>query len=182
MINLRKFRYLTLTLALSLPLSAPVFVAGCAPGSTSASSLKAVFADAGLVVQGVSESYDSLKTLYPSLFSVAADAQVQIALASARDLVTGLSESSDALANATNLRGIESAVNQVLNIVAAAAKNVPGIPPSVLMALQAAVVLLPVIEAAANRLFPSAVSHVGASPARFRSEMTVGQARTALKR
>ncbi len=149
--------------------------------TSNAPQVSQAIADAQSIVQGVKGSYAALKMLYPDLLSPAADAQVQSLLASAPDILSRLSETADAATNAGGLRGIESIVNGVLNIAASALAKVPAISPNVLLGLQAATVLLPFLEATANTLVPEAPK-VGAPPARFRSSMTVGDARKALAR
>ncbi len=156
---------------------------GCSSTSSTSSSVQVTqaIADARAIVQGVSGSYAALKMLYPDLISPAADAQIMSSLAQAPDILSKLSTTAADATNASGLRGIESLVNGVLNIVAAELAKVPNIPPNVLLGFQAATVLLPIIEAAANTLVP-AVPTVGAGPARFRSSMTVADARKALAR
>lgn len=182
-----KFRstYLSVLLSASL-VCAPLSFVSCAPNGLLSTStvtpLQQAISDASAVVQGVTDSYAAIKMLYPTLISPNVDAQVQATLAAMPGLLANLSTAGDPVTNASNLRGIESAVNQVLNTVAGIVAKVPGIPPGVLLGLQAAAVLVPILEQAANRLLPNVASHVGTPPARFKSELTVSQARAALKR
>lgn len=156
---------------------------GCAPagpGTTqTTSNIAQAITDARAVVAGVRQAYTTIHTLFPLAITPATDAQVTALLASAPGILAGLSAAADNATNAGGLRGIESIVNQVLNIVAASTASIPGIPPEVLLGLQAATVLLPVLEAAANALVPQAAT-VAAGPARFRSGMTVSAARARL--
>ena len=170
-------------LVLSGVIAGASLMPGCAtaPAGTSqtTTNIAQAITDAKAVVAGVQQSYATLKTLYPLAITPATDAQVTALLDSAPGILAGLSAAADPATNAGGLRGVESIVNQVLNIVAASTNSIPGIPPEVLLGLQAATVLLPLIEAAANGLVPQAAT-VAAGPAKFRSAMTPAQARAQL--
>jgi hypothetical protein len=162
---------------------APFALTACT--STSATSTTAALtqaiADARAVVIGVDQSYTALRTLYPTAITPATDAQVRALLNAAPAILAQLSTAADAATNAGGLRGVESLINQVLNITAAALANVPGVPPQMLLGLQAAAVLLPIIEMTAQTLVPTTPT-VGAPPPRFASAMTPAQARVVLAR
>lgn len=170
-------------LLLGLSFAAPVLTfTGCAStSSTSVSGVSQAIADAQAVVAGVDQSWTALKLLYPQAITPARDAQVRALLDAAPGILAQLSTAADPSTNAGGLRGVEAIVNQVLNIASANLVNVPGVPPGVLLGLQAAAVLLPILEATANTLVPAAPK-VGAPPSRFASGMTPDQARAALRR
>lgn len=177
------------SIMLAVPVSL-IAVTGC-QSTTSTVSQPAVtqaISDARILIgvpgpmpTGLFAAYASIKALYPSAMSTAADNQVQSLLASAPGILDSLSATADAAATAGGLRGIEAIASGVLNIVSASLASVPGVPPSALVAFQAAAVLLPFLELAANTLVPHAPT-VGAAPARFRSDMSVGTARMVLGR
>jgi hypothetical protein len=171
-------------LMLGLSFAAPVLIfTGCAPTSTTTNvaGVSQAIADAQAIVSGVDQSWSALKLLYPQVVTPATDAQVRALLDSAPGILAQLSTAADAATNAGGLRGVESLVNQVLNIASATLSNVPGVPPNVLLDLQAASVLLPILEATAQTLVPAAPK-VGSPPARFASSMTPDQARAVLRR
>lgn len=170
----------------SFPITSPViligsgaFLTGCSTSSTSSANVAQAISDARAVVQGVSDSYTALKTLYPAAVSPAVDAQVRALLASAPGILSQLSATADAATDASGLRQVETIVNGVLNIAANALAKVPNVAPNILLGFRAATVLLPFIEAAANTLVPAPAT-VGAAPVRFRSSMSVAEARAAL--
>lgn len=150
-------------------------LAACQPGA-----LSQAISDAQAVVSGVSGAYSALKQAFPKAVSKATDAQVQAILSEAPAVLAQISATADAATNAGGIRGVEAIVNQVLNIAAGIVGSIPGVPLSIMAGFQAAAVLLPILEAAANQLVPKtgAVAVAGV----FRSNMTADQARAVLRR
>lgn len=135
---------------------------------------------------GLTGAYLALKQLYPNAVSPAADAQVQTLLASATmtgGLLDQLKSAATAADQAADLRGIESVANQVLGIVASQISKMPNVDPGIVLDFQAASILLPFLEQAANQLVPAKTAGVVRVPAIFgNAAMTADQARKALRR
>jgi hypothetical protein len=183
-INRTKSTLAMLAVLCGLSLATPALLASCATSSTQtnpAAAINQAIADAQIVVSGVQNSYNALHGLYPQAITAQTDAQVQALFAAAPGILAGLSTGADSVTNASGLRGVESLINQILNITAVALAQVPGIPPQMLLGLQAATVLLPLIEATANQLVPITPT-VGAPPPRFTSAMSPAQARQVLRK
>lgn len=164
------------TLWLSFPSLGVVAACG---GSATVSSVPAI-TDARSVVGGVQRAFQSVTRMFPGAVPPAASAQIIGWLTSANGYADGLSPKASAGATATNLRGVESDIAAVLNTLAAILPAVPGIPPPVLLLFQAAVVLLPTLETAANRLAPSPIAGTPNASIVFRSGLTEDEARAVL--
>lgn len=138
-------------------------------------------ADAQIVATGVQEAYRALKEFDPALTSSASDQQVQAIFARLPDALAQLKAATDPKDQADRLRTVEADVNGVINLAAGIVRMVPGVPPEIVLGFQAAAVLLPIIEAAANQLVPATVGGPTV-PAVFanRTGMTADQARARL--
>lgn len=148
-----------------------VILVGCAAST----NLKQAIGDARLMVTGVARSYETIKALYPADVSQETDRQMLAVLAAAPELLADLQLTADAAAEAADIRGIVSVVDQGLNIIAVIVRATPGLPPDVKLALLAVRTLENVVIA----LVPKAtVAHATA----FASDMTADRAREILKR
>lgn len=138
-------------------------------------------ADAQIVATGVQGAYGTLKAFDPALTNSATDQQVQAIFARLPDALAQLKVATDPKDQADRLRTVEADVNGVINLAAGIVRVVPGVPPEVVLGFQAAAVLLPIIEAAANQLVPATVGGPTA-PAVFANKdgMSPEQARATL--
>lgn len=170
---------------------------GCS-GSAQANVQQAI-ADAGMIIgsptpppagTGLEGAYAALKVIYPTLVPQSVDAQIQAAFAQAPTYLTALSAAA-AVAGTTaanNLAGIVSIGTQVLNllgpvitptIIAAAGSN-PAVA-AVILAFQAATILMPFVQGVIAQIIPSQATTAISVPAVFvKPGMTATQARAIL--
>lgn len=150
-------------------------------GATGSPNVQQAIADAQIVATGVQGAYGALKAFDPALTNSATDQQVQAIFARLPDALAQLKAATDPKDQADRMRAVEADVNGVINLAAGIVRVVPGVPPEVMLGFQAAVVLLPIIEAVANQLVPATVGGPTA-PAVFANKtgMTAAQARGTL--
>lgn len=148
------------------------------PACSTAPNVNQAIADAQIVASGVQVAYDSLKAFDPALTSSDTDAQIQANLKRLPGALTQLQAATTAASQASGLRAVEADVNGVLNLAAGVVTALHP-PQSVVVAFQAAEVLIPVIEGIANQLVPATVGGT-AVPVAFRSTMSPDQAWAAL--
>lgn len=171
-------------------------VFGCS-GSAQANVQQAI-ADAGMIIgsptpppgTGLEGAYAALKVLYPTLISQSLDAQIQAAFAQAPTYLTALSGAAAAAGTtaASNLAGIVSIGTQVLNLmgpvitptILAAAGSNPAVA-AVILAFQAATILMPFVQGVIAQIIPSQATTAVSVPAVFiKPGMTADQARAIL--
>jgi hypothetical protein len=172
---------------------------GCS-GSAQANVQQAI-TDAGMIIgsppstsapegTGLQGGYAELKILYPTLVSASVDAQIQAAFAQAPIYLTALSAGAATVtsAAASNLSGIISIGTQILNLlgpvitptILAAAGGNP-LVAAVILAFQAATVLLPFVQGVVSQIAPSQATTAISVPAAFvKPGMTADQARAVL--
>jgi hypothetical protein len=169
---------------------------GCS-GSAQANVQQAI-TDAGLIIgsptptpgTGLEGAYAALKVQYPTLVPASVDQQIQSAFAQAPIFLTALSAGAAAVTStaASNLSGIISIGTQVLNLlgpvitptILAAASGNP-LVAAVILAFQAATVLLPFIQGVVSQIAPSQATTAISVPATFvKPGMTADQARAIL--
>jgi hypothetical protein len=169
---------------------------GCS-GSAQANIQQAI-TDAGLIIgsptpapgTGLEGAYAELKVLYPTLVPASIDAQIQAAFAQAPIFLTALSADAATVTStaASNLAGIISIGTQVLNLmgpvitptILAAASGNP-LVAAVVLAFQAATVLLPFVQGVVSSIAPSQAVTAISVPAVFvKTGMTADQARAIL--
>lgn len=117
-----------------------LFLAACQSGSTVNPSQ--AIADAQTVTNGIAGVYASFVALYPASVSSAQQQTVKDELAAANALLAGLQGASGSLSTGNSLSAVEADVNAVLSVMA----GVPGLPPEIAAGVEAADVLLPLIE------------------------------------
>lgn len=165
------------------PLTAALLAIGLTAGvlvsCSTAPNVPQAIADAQIVADGVANSYATLKQIDPGLTNSATDAQIEAILGRLPDAMAQLRAATTTASQASGLRAVEADVNGVLNLAAGIVAVVPGVPPAVVLGLQAAEVLLPVIEGVANQLVRSPTG-APAAPAVLISAMTPDQARATL--
>jgi hypothetical protein len=113
-------------------------VAGCVAGSEVTPAN--VIADASAIVSGLSGALAQVLVASPNLIPPVIAAQASSALASAQALLGGLTTSTAASTGASILVQVEGYVNTALGYLA------PLVPPPYNVAVEAAVVLLPIVE------------------------------------
>lgn len=150
-------------------------------GCSTQPNIQQAIADAQIIATGVQGAYGTLKAFDPALTNSATDQQVQAIFARLPDALAQLKAATDPKDQADRLRAVEADVNGVINLAAGIVRVVPGVPPEVMLGFQAAVVLLPIIEAVANQLVPATVGSLTV-PAVFanRTGMTAAQTRATL--
>src|SRR5665213_3359227 len=120
--------------------------------STSSVNATQAISDANIVVSGIAADYHTLLTLYPTAVPAAQQTKIAADLAAAQQGITTLSASGSDLSKATSLQGVETAINDVVGVVAGVLPGIPGVPPAILAGVDAADVLLPLIEVTVNQL------------------------------
>jgi hypothetical protein len=137
-----------LALALCAPLA--LMPVGCAGVGTGTSvSVTSVATDVSTIANGLAGAFASIPGV-PSAVSTA---------------LTDLSNAASAMATATTQSAQQTVVQQVetdVNAIVKAASAIPGLPAQVTVALTAAQVLLPVIEAAVNLIVPASAAAANA--------------------
>jgi hypothetical protein len=153
-------------------LASPLALAGCSIFSGGLNSgLAQVASDAAIIASGLAGALSNIGAL--NIGGLNADKIQTIGLA-----IAGLKSVATALANATNQSQAQPLVQQIetdLNAIVGALAGLP-LPPQISVALQAAAILLPVIETAVNL----AVSQIPGTPATA-AILSPDQARLILK-
>lgn len=177
-------------------LAIAAMLVACTPGKT---DLATVIGDAQLLIGtpvasavcpagpcGLTGAYLIFKNLYPQAVTPTADAKIQVLLSSAvmtGGLLDQLKAAATAADQATDIRAVEGVANQVLGIIAGQIANVPNIDPAIVLGFQAAAILIPILEQAANQLVPTKpVVTARMSAAFINPAMTTDQARATLRR
>lgn len=135
---------------------------------------------------GLAGAYVVLKGAYPKLVSPAADAQINVLLASATatgGLIDQLKAAAAAADQAADIRGIESVGNQVLGIIGAQLATTPNIPQQYTLAFFAATTIIQALEMSANQIVPNPTVGAPRTAARFYDPgMTKDQALARLRK
>jgi hypothetical protein len=146
-----------LATALALPISPVLSLTSCAPAAAGAGILTpANIALVRTVVFGLAKVYANALADFPSLIPANAPANgtITAALNGAEAAVLNLSTLASDQSNATALRQATAGAAAALNILAAVLPAT-GVPPAVILGLQAAQVLLPDLNMLAGNLSPS---------------------------
>ena len=130
-----------------LAILAALLAAGCTSSTVNVSQ---AVTDAGLITNGIAGVYQSFVTLYPTAVSPAQQATVAKDLAAAQVALAALQGVSANLTTAATLQGIEADVNAVLGVMGTVAPGV--LPQQIVVGIEAANVLLPLIEATVNQI------------------------------
>lgn len=152
---------LAASLAYAAPLamvSAPILLAGCATGQTPSQVTAQVLTDINLEASGLANALPLMTTL-PAATKTQAAALIAKVQAAAATMSAAVSK---AAAQAT-VTQIETDVNALVGLLA----GMP-LPPQVSGVLQAAVVLLPIIEAGVGMAVPVGAAPGAMSPAQAR--------------
>jgi hypothetical protein len=146
-----------LATALALPISPVLSLTSCAPAAAGAGILTpANIAQVRTVVFGLAKVYANALADFPSLIPAIAPANgtITAALNGAEAAVLNLSTLASDQSNATALRQATADAAAALNILAAVLPAT-GVPPALILGLQAAQVLLPDLNMLAGNLSPS---------------------------
>lgn len=163
------------------PLLTAAFVislSACSTATTPAASTTLAISDAQTVVNGLSADYKTFVVLYPMAVPATQQTRIAADFAAAQTALTALSAIPTGLPAANNLQSVETAMNDVVNVVAGVLPAVPGVPASVTAGVEAASVLLPLIELTVNQLQGASTPVTASSVA---PKMTADQARLVLK-
>lgn len=144
--------------------SAIIPLAGCAGMGTDA-SISAIARDASILASG-------LMGAIAQLGSLAIPATVSAALAGLQSVADALSTVASQSAALPLVQKIESYVNVIVQALA----SIPLLPAPVTLALQAATILLPIIEAAVGMVLPASSMRAKLAP----SNMSPSEARLIL--
>lgn len=154
----------------SLSLAAALLLAACSSASTVNPSQ--AIADAQTVTNGIAAVYASFVALYPSAVKPTDQTTVAADLAAAQIALSGLQGASGTLSTAATLEAVETDANAVVAVLAGVLPNVPGVPPEVAAGVEAARVLLPLIEGVVMQIqgvaVPAKMAAMGMSPAHAR--------------
>lgn len=153
-------------------------LAACGTGATGALTPATVIDDANAILTGIGSllAAPQITALIPPTTL----AQVQGWITAAHDRMAAVTAGMPAAQGATALQTVEGYVNDALNVLA----GFPLIPPPYSVFLQAAAVLLPVVEAFVGTVLPPAPAPAKARLAALRARsvtMTEDQARVILR-
>jgi len=139
-------------------------LAGCATGLTGpAVTPSQVIADAGSIINGLAATVTQINVASPGLIPAALLPQIQTYLTQAQAALASLSGSLPAQTSAVTLQQVEDDAQSVLTALA----GVPLIPPPYSTAIQAAAILLPIVEVFVNQTLHTVAPTVAApDPAR----------------
>lgn len=132
--------------------AAPFFLAACTTTGGTSVNVSQAIVDAGIVVTGVSNVYQSFVVLYPRSLSATHQATITADLVAARAALASLSASASNITNLAGLQSVETAINEVLSILTTVLPSVPNVPSQITTGVMAANVLLPIIEIVINQL------------------------------
>lgn len=156
-----------LAVSLSVPLTPLMPLGGCTPGATASGLLTpANIAEAKAIVSGLSMAWSDVRLDFPNL--VVAGSPVDNDIATALNVATAAANGISAMAsptdNASALRMIATSATAILDILATALPAA-GVPPEVMLGLQAAQLLLPDLIALAGPEAPAAMTTVSRTDA-----------------
>jgi hypothetical protein len=155
-----------LAVSLVVPTCPILPLTGCTSTLNSSGTLTAAnIMEAQTIVLGLTKVYSDVKVDLPALIPAGtpSDNEIMAALGAATSAVSGISSLASAGDNAVALKNVAAAVTDVLNVLAATLPG-SGVPPAVMLGLQATQLLVPDLITLAQSLPPAAVAPVAAMP------------------
>ena len=160
----------------ALPIVALLAMPGCTSAGSPLVTPYQVVTDIGTMIPALQTTVQTLATQNPPIITADVAAKVQALLAQAQTLDNSLSGSMEATQSAPIVQQIETDLNGVVTALA----GLP-LPPPYNTYVQAAAVLLPVIEAFVTSVIPTAPPVPAAVSAEAPKSMTISQARMVLE-
>lgn len=163
-----------------LATAVPLVVLGIAGCSSTTMTPAQVVTDAQNAISALANAFKAVLAQAPNAVPANTAATINSALAQAASVLGSLSTSLTATQAAPIVQQVESAINTVITAAAA----VPLIPPPFSLALEAAAVVLPILEAFVNSVLPAPTPAPAALAARAKmaaSGMNLATAESTLK-
>jgi hypothetical protein len=160
----------------ALPIAALLALPGCTSTGAPLVTPEQVVVDIGNMIPALQTTVQTLSTQTPPIISPPVAAQIQGLLTQAKTLDANLSANMTATASAPVIQQIETDLNGVVTALA----GLP-IPPPYSTYVQAAAVLLPVVEAFVTSVIPTPAPAPAPAVAAKAGAMTPDQARLVLE-
>jgi hypothetical protein len=155
-----------LAMSLVVPTCPILPLTGCTSTLNSSGTLTAAnITEAQTIVLGLTKVYSDVKVDFPALIPAGtpSDNEIMAALGVATSAANGISTLASVGDNAAALRNVAAAVTDVLNVLAATLPA-SGVPPTVMLGLQATQLLVPDLITLAQSSPPATVAPVAAMP------------------